>query len=76
MVTPTTHLAGDADTVLAPVRDIPVTHMDDGLVYAGPDATSQVIRGEKECSGMRVNLIGRLSRPRIPCHADRSWCLQ
>ena len=25
---------------------------------------------------MRVNLIGRLSRPRIPCHADRSWSVR
>ena len=76
MVTPTTHLAGGADTVLAPVGDVLVTHVDDGLVYAGPDGISHVTGGEEECSGMRANLIGRLSLTRIPCHVDRSWCLQ
>ena len=57
-----THLAGDADTVLALVRDIAAVHKDDGLVYDAGSATAEVIRDEEEYSGVRVRLIGHLSR--------------
>ena len=65
-----THLAGDADTVLALVRDIAAVHKDDGLVYDAGSATAEVIRDEEEYSGVRVRLIGHLSRARIAFHVD------
>ena len=51
------HLAGDADTVLALVRDIAAVHKHDGLVY---DAGShcEVIRDEEEYSGVRIAFTG------------------
>ena len=65
-----TRLAGDADTVLALVRDIAAVHQDDGLVYDAGSAIAEVIRDEEEYSGARVRLIGHLSRARIPFHVD------
>jgi hypothetical protein len=65
-----THLAGDADTVLALVRDIAAVHKDDGLAYDAGSATAEVIRDEEEYSGVRVRLVGHLSRARIPFHVD------
>lgn len=64
-----THLAS-ADTVLALVRDIAAVHKDDGLVYGAGSATAEAIRDEEEYSGVRVRLIGHLSRARIPFHVD------
>lgn len=66
------NLAGDADTVLALVRDIAVVHKDDGLVFEAVNATAEVIRDEAAYSGVRVSLIGRLSRARITLHVDIS----
>jgi hypothetical protein len=65
-----TNLAGDSDTVLELVRDIAASHRDDGLVYDASSATAEVIRDEEEYSGVRVRLIARLSRARIPFHVD------
>ena len=65
-----TQLAGDADTVLALVRDIAAVHKDDGLVFDAGSATAEVIRDEEEYSGVRVRLIGHLSRAPIPFHVD------
>jgi len=65
-----TRLAGDADTVLALVRDIASVHQDDGLVYDAGSVTAEVIRDEEEYSGVRVRLIAHLSRSRIPFHVD------
>jgi Nucleotidyl transferase AbiEii toxin, Type IV TA system len=65
-----THLASDTDTVLAMVRDIAAVHKDDGLVYDAGNATVKVIRDEEEYSGVRVRLIGHLSRAPIPFHVD------
>jgi hypothetical protein len=65
-----THLASDTDTVLAMVRDIASVHKDDGLVYDAGNATAEVIRDEDEYSGVRVRLVGHLSRARIPFHVD------
>lgn len=52
------------------VRDIAAVHKDDGLVYDAGSATAEVIRDEEEYSGVRVRLIGHLSRARIPFHVD------
>ena len=57
-----TNLAGDSDTVLELVRDIAASHRDDGLVYDASSATAEVIRDEEEYSGVRIRLIGHLSR--------------
>lgn len=65
-----THLDNDADTVLALVRDIAATHKADGLLYDTGTATAEVIRDEGDYTGIRVNLIGHLSRARIPFHID------
>ena len=65
-----TDLAGDADTVLALVRDIAAIHKDDGLVFDAGSATGEVIRDDEQYSGVRVRLIGHLSRARIPFHVD------
>ena len=67
---PATNLAGDSDTVLELVRDITAVHKDDGLVFDAGSATAEVIRDEEEYSGVRVRLIGHLSRARIALHVD------
>jgi hypothetical protein len=49
------------------VRDIAAVHKDDGLVFDAGSATAEVIRHEEEYSGVRVRLIGHLSRAhRVP----------
>ena len=59
--------------LLAMVRDIAAVHKDDGLAYDAGNATAEVIRDEEEYSGVRVRLIGHLSRARIPFHIDVTW---
>lgn len=68
-----THLAGDVETILALVRDSAALRKDDGLVYDGGSATAEVIRDEEAYSGVRVGLIGRLSRARISFTLTSTW---
>jgi hypothetical protein len=62
---PATHVAGDADTVLALVRDIAAVHKDDGLVFDAGSATAEVIRTRRSTPGCG-------SGSSVTCHARAS----
>lgn len=63
-------LSNSVSEILAVIREIASVTLDDGLQFHPDRATAQVIREGSDYSGVRVTLIGTLSRAAIHLHVD------
>ena len=63
-------LDNDLGTILDVVRQISAIALDDGLQFEAGKATAEAIREEDEYSGVRITLVGMLSRAIIGIHVD------
>jgi predicted nucleotidyltransferase component of viral defense system len=63
-------LENSADTILAVVKKIADTPIDDGVKFESGRATAEVIREDADYSGIRVTLSGVLSRAVLRLHVD------
>ncbi len=64
------HLSNEVEHVLALVRSIASTTIDDGLVIDADAATAEIIRDQDEYSGVRVTLTAQLAAARLTFHVD------
>ena len=64
------HVSNDLDQMLAMVKVIASTPLDDGLVLHADAATAEVIRDQEEYSGVRVTLTGQLAAAHLTFHVD------
>jgi hypothetical protein len=63
-------LSNDVEQILAMVRTIANTPVDDGLVLDADAATAETIRDQDEYSGVRVTLTGQLAAAHLTFHVD------
>jgi predicted nucleotidyltransferase component of viral defense system len=63
-------LENSAETILAVVKKIADTPIDDGVKFESGRATAEVIREDADYSGIRVTLSGVLSRAVVRLHVD------
>ena len=63
-------LENSAETILAVVKKIADTPIDDGVKFESARATAEVIREDADYSGIRVTLSGVLSRAVVRLHVD------
>lgn len=63
-------LDNDLSTILDVVRQIAAIKLDDGLQFETGKATAEAIREDDEYSGVRITLVGMLSRAIIGIHVD------
>lgn len=65
-----TALRNTEEEILAVVREIADTSLDDGVEFDSEQAAAEVIREEDDYSGIRVTLGGTLSRAKVRLHVD------
>ena len=63
-------LDNDLGTILDVVRQVAAVKIDDGLQFETGKATAEAIREDDEYSGVRITLVGMLSRAIIGIHVD------
>jgi hypothetical protein len=68
-------LENSAETILAVVKKIADTPIDDGVKFESGRATAEVIREDADYSGIRVTLSGVLSRAVVhACDSSLASC--
>lgn len=63
-------LRNEEGEVLEVAREIASTHRDDGLTYDVDGATAETIREGDDYSGVRILMMARLARARLPFNID------
>jgi predicted nucleotidyltransferase component of viral defense system len=68
-----TGLRNTEEEILAVVRKIAGVLLDDGIEFDFEHAAAEVIREERDYSGIRVTLSGALSRATVRLHVEEGW---